>query len=135
MSEINQANSQRSSDAVPATQTGLEENKTGQPAPPVAAEANVSSPPDASPPASRFDQRDKVERPAPAPATPRAAKPALPRWLLWLAGGAVALAVAAYFLVPWVVTTRRSASPLLSRTIETVRRTNSDLRVLPILFS
>ena len=110
MNETDQTDCQRSSQAVAATKTAPEEVMTNQAPPPRPPEANLSSPPHVSRSASPPAQSGELESPAPAPAAPRVAKPAPRRRLLWLAGGAVVLAVAAYFLAPWVATTLNTVS-------------------------
>ena len=109
MLEINQTNHQPLPESVAATRFRSEENRASQPSPSLPAEQRVSPPSNASQPPTDSDHHDKVESPAAAPATPRAATPA-PRRLLWLAGGAIVLAAAAYFLVPSVSTALNTVS-------------------------
>ncbi len=109
MLEINQTNRYPLSESVPDMKSGSEANNTNHPS------RRLSSEPTVSPPSSALQTHPRTVdgeggSHAPTPATTGAAKPALRRRLLWLAGGAVVLAVAAYFLAPSVSTALNTVS-------------------------
>jgi membrane fusion protein, multidrug efflux system len=109
MLEINQTNQHPLSESVPEMKSASEENSANQPSPRLSAEPTVSPPSSALQTRPRTDDSEG-ESHAPTPATTGAAKPARRRRLLWLAGGAIVLAVAAYFLPPWVSTALNTVS-------------------------
>jgi membrane fusion protein (multidrug efflux system) len=110
MLEINQTNRDPLPDSLLDTKSGFDENRATQLSRPRSAEPKVSPPSSASRPQPPAGHTDEGESQAPTPATLGTPKPAPHRRLLWLAGGAIVLAVGAYFLVPAVSTALNTVS-------------------------
>ncbi len=110
MLEIEQNNHPPLTDSTPEMKFRSEENRESQPSPSAHAQLKAGRPTDASQPQPRADHGDTGGGSSPTPATPAALKAAPQRRLLWLAGGAIVLAGAAYLLAPLVSTALNTVS-------------------------